>query len=158
MRIAFDLYAQTNPAFCAAVLAEFCETYRKRIDTSPSLVTAYLILPITMSEDLAPTFEGTNARTGFSVWLHRNPQLCDGLAKRVNGTLPVTTEAIRFGCISKQLILGTDGLLSSLNRKLPKTMSDGAIDPAFLRARLLGAWIAEAGSPRAVMEGFGVSV
>jgi hypothetical protein len=158
MRVAFDLYAQTNPAFCAAVLAEFCEAYQKRIDASPSLVTAYLVLPITMSEDLAPTFDSTNARTGFSVWLHRNPQLCDGLAKRVNGTLAVTTEAIRFGCISKQLFLDTDGLLSSLNRKLPKTMSDGAIDPTFSRARLLGAWIAEAGSPRVVMEGFGVSV
>ncbi|CAE6905959.1 hypothetical protein R69608_03209 [Paraburkholderia nemoris] len=158
MNTSFDLYAETNPAFCAAVLAEFCESFRDRIDASPSMIIAYPVLPIAMSEDMAPSFAGTNVNTGFAVWLYRSPWVLEGLAQRVNTTLAITTDAIKFGCLAHLLHLGEDGLLSSQSRKIPKTRTDGTNNPAFGRARSLGAWIAGAGSLRAVMEGFGVSV
>lgn len=158
MMVAHDIYAETNPAFCAAVLADFCEAHHKLGEQTPALVVVYAVLPIALSEDLAATFDETNKSTGLLVWLHRSPSVLTGLAKRVNATLPVTTDAIQFGCMAQLLRLNPDGSLSSMNKKLPKTSADGVLDLAFKRARLLGSWFAGTGSARAVMEALGVSV
>lgn len=158
MTAAHDIHAETNPAFCAAVLAQFCEAYYQHQQRESALVTTYLVLPITLSEDLATTFEGCIKSTGLLVWLERSPRVLPDLSKRVNATLGVTTEAIRFGCITGLLCLKTEGEIASMNMKVPKVVIDGVAGAAFKRARLLGRWFAGAGSARAVMEAMGVSV
>lgn len=158
MTAAHDVHAETNPAFCAAVLAKFCEAHHEGHEHDPALPVAYLVLPIALSEDLAETFEGCNKNTGMLVWIERNPSIVANLSTRVNGTLKISTDAIRFGCISGVLHLDEEGNIVSGNKKIPPSAMKGPSGHAFTRARLLGCWFASAGSARAVMEAMGVSV
>ena len=42
--------------FCGAVLAQFCSTYQaNRPGLSPAAALVYLVVPLAISEDLAPT-------------------------------------------------------------------------------------------------------
>ncbi|MCC8403326.1 DUF6521 family protein [Paraburkholderia sp. MMS20-SJTN17] len=158
MELAYDIYADTNPAFCAAVLAEFCASHSKTIGVPPSLIVAYPVLPIAMSEDLAATFAHTNHSTGLMSWLHRSPRIREDFAKRVNRTLQITTTAVRFGCHIEMLRLDNEGLLSGDLKRVPTYEKTSGISEILSRARLLGRWMAAAGSARVIMEGFGVTV
>ncbi|NDZ12698.1 hypothetical protein C7T35_10080 [Variovorax sp. WS11] len=158
MKVAHDIHAETNPAFCAVVLAQFCEAHQQHLERKAALVTAYLVLPIALSEDLAATFEGCNKSTGLLVWLERSPRVLSGLSGRVNATLAVTTEAIRFGCIAGLLRLEAEASIASANTKMPPAVVAGIAGSALKRARLLGSWFSGAGSARAVIEAMGVSV
>lgn len=156
MTLAYDLYAETNPAFCAHILAKFCAGHQKKAGTEAELAVCYLTLPIVLSEDLSETFAHTNGATGLSTWLDRNPQVRIGLAERVNLTLQFTTEAIRFGCLSNLLRLDVEGriLCGSL---MAKKSSFPTIIQAELKAERLGQWFDSAGSSRAVMSSLGVT-
>jgi hypothetical protein len=160
MRAAHDIHAETNPAYCATVLAHFCEAYRQQQvqGHAPAAAVVYLLLPLVLSEDLASTFDGCNKNTGLLVWLDRSPRVLTSLSQRVNTTLTVSTEAIRFGCIAGMLRLNREGEIESSDRKVPAVVSGGVAGAALKRARLLGIWFAGAGSARAVIEALGVSV
>ena len=107
MTTARDVFAETNPAFCCVVFAQFCLAYQQvqLAERPPTAALIYLVLPIAISEDLAPTFEGCNKDTGLAVWLSRNPKVVADLAKKVNLTLEITTAAVRFGCVTGTLCL-----------------------------------------------------
>lgn len=160
MITARDVFAETNPAFCFVVFAQFCLAYQQVQPDGhpPTAALIYLVVPITISEDLASTFEGCNKDTGLAVWLNRNPKAVAELAKKVNLTLEITTSAIRFGCVTGVLRLTGDGGVESSLKKFPASVTGGVAGAALKRARLFGAWAAAMGSPRAVLEALGVSV
>lgn len=159
MITARDVFAETNPAFCGAVLAQFCSAYEAtRPGLSPAAALVYLVVPLAISEDLAPTFDGCNRETGFTLWMDRNPKVSVDLAKKVNSTLEITTAAIRFGCIAGIFKLALDGGVECTRKTLPPAVTNGVAGAALKRARLLGIWMAGMGSPRAVLEALGVSV
>lgn len=159
MIAARDVFAETNPAFYGAVLAQFCSAYKgERLGTPPTAALVYLVVPLAISEDLAPTFDGCNKETGFTLWMSRNPKVSVDLAKKVNSTLEVTTAAIRFGCIAGIFRLTPDGDVESTKKTLPAVITTGVAGAALKRAGLLGIWMAGMGSPRAVLEALGVSV
>ncbi|WP_125327418.1 three component ABC system middle component [Bordetella bronchiseptica] len=155
-----DIFAETNPAFCCAVFSRFCSAYQEAqlAGQYPTSALVYLIVPISISEEFAATFVGCNKDTGLSVWLSRHPEVTVDISKKVNLTLEITTNAIRFGCIAGKLRLTSNGDLESLLESMPTTVSGGIAAGALKRARLLGIWMAAMGSPRAVFEAFGVSV
>ncbi|MBS0355919.1 MAG: hypothetical protein JSR83_18695 [Proteobacteria bacterium] len=160
MTTARDIFAETNPAFCCIVLSQFCSAYQQMhpANQHPTAALIYLIVPIAISEDLAPTFEGCNISTGLAVWLNRNPKVLDELAKKVNLTLEISTAAIRFGCFSGTLRFTSDGAVESSLKRIPASVIGGVAGSALKRARLFGAWTATMGSPRSVLEALGVSV
>lgn len=151
-----DMYAETNPAFCAHILAIFCSSYEKGSQGAPEVPLCYLALPLVLSEDLSPTFLQTNGQTGLSVWLERNPQVKVGLAERINTTLQFSTAAVRFGCVVGLLKLTEQGQLVRGHLKPPKP-SGSSIAEAEVRAKRLGQWFGSAGSARAVMSSLGVT-
>jgi hypothetical protein len=160
MTTARDVFAETNPAFCSVVFAQFCLAYQhtQPAERPPTAALIYLVVPIAISEDLATTFEGCNIDTGLVVWLSRSPKVVAELAKKVNLTLEITTAAIRFGCVTGTLRLTGDGAVESSLKKLPASVTGGVAGAALKRARLFGAWAAAMGSPRAVLEALGVTV
>ncbi|WP_428508794.1 three component ABC system middle component [Roseateles sp.] len=159
MITARDVFAETNPAFCGAVVAQFCSAYQvTRSGLAPATALIYLVVPLAISEDLAPTFDGCNRETGFTLWMGRNPKVSVDLAKKVNSTLEITTAAIRFGCIAGIFKLTLDGGVESTRKTLPAAVTNGVAGGALKRARLLGIWMAGMGSPRAVLEALGVCV
>lgn len=159
MIAARDVFAETNPAFCGVVLAQFSSAYQvTRLGLPPAAALMYLIVPLAISEDLASTFDGCNKETGFTQWMGRNPKVSVELTKKVNSTLEITTAAIRFGCIAGIFNLTPNGGVESTQKKLPAVVTNGVAGAALKRARLLGIWMAGMGSPRAVLEALGVSV
>lgn len=155
-----DVFAETNPAFYCAVISQFCSSYKQAQSSQrpPAIPLIYLIVPLAISQDMGPTFDGCNKDTGLPQWLSRNPRITLDLAKKVNATLELTTAAVRFGCLARRLRISPDGDLDASTKTLPASVSGGVASPALKRARLLGIWMATMGSPRAVLEALGVSV
>jgi hypothetical protein len=158
MKFAHDVFAEINPALCAAIVAQFTEAHSQAIGVAPAMALPYIALPLALSNDLAGSFDGTTKRTGLVVWLERNRSTLPDLPKLIDATLPVTTGAIRFGCLTGLLKISDEGLVVSMERSLPTALRTGEVGAIFKRAQLLGTWFGLAGSPRAVTEAFGVSV
>jgi hypothetical protein len=159
--IAHDVYAETNPAFCAVVLVEFTRAYQAIRPEGPETPVAYLAVPLALSDDLASAFDGTNKKTGLLEWLERRPEVQVGLAERLNASLSVVTEAIRFGCYSRligvgpeaRLVLGANNLKPNVLNKLGEAPRKAAV-----RAGRLGSWFASAGSTRSVFDAVGLTL
>lgn len=161
MRIAHDVYAETNPAFCAAAIAEFTKAFQSTWPDGPETPVAYLALPVALSGELAGAFEGTNKKTGLFEWLERSPEVQVGLADRVNASLDIVTEAIRFGCFARVLVIGEGARLRLGDRKLKPSLINGLGDEpmrAIKRAGRLGHWFAATGSTRSAFDAMGLTV
>jgi len=148
MAIAHDIFAETNPAYCAALLATFVGGY-------------YAALPLAISGDLASTFDRTDRRTGLLEWLRRSPAIQIRLADRINGSLDIVTEAIRFACFSHLLTIDTEGRLvpgaEAVPKYLPKQFSENT-QQIFKNIDRLGCWIASAGSTRTAFDMMGLEL
>ncbi len=161
MRVAHDIYAETNPAFGAAALVAFTKAYLATRLEGPETPVAYLALPVALSGDLADAFDGTNKNTGLLEWLERSPQAQIGFAARVNASLDIVTDAIRFGCFTRVLAMSEQARL----RLGDKELKPGAINAlgdeagrAIKRAARLGHWFATAGSTKSVFDMMGLTV
>nr|WP_319528431.1 three component ABC system middle component [Pseudomonas laurentiana] len=161
MAIAHDIYAETNPAYCAALLTHFVSGYCSRRNTPPDITLCYAALPLALSGDLASTFAGTDRRTGLLEWLHRSPVIQIRLADRVNGSLDIVTEAIRFACFSQLLMVNAEGRLvlgvSPLRKVLTKQLSEET-QKIFKNIDRLGCWFALAGTTRTVFDMMGLEL
>lgn len=161
MRDAYDVYAETNPAFCAAALVEFTKAYMSDRPEGPETPVVYLALPVALSGELATAFDKTNKNTGLLEWLERSPQVQVGLAERVNASLDIVTDAIRCGCFMRVLAIGVGARLKLGSQKLkPSAISALGDEPgqAIKRAGRLGHWFAAAGSTRSVFDIMGLTV
>lgn len=161
MSVAHDIYSEVNPAFCAYALAGFTAAYLSVTVGGPELPTAYLALPIALSGDLGGAFDGTNKSTGLLQWLERNPQVQVGLAERVNASMDVVTEAIRFGCFARVVAVDGAARLQLGDRKIKRGAVDALSEEpaqALKRAQRLGYWFAAAGSTRTVFDMMGLAV
>lgn len=161
MTTAHDIYSETNPAFCACALAAFTKTYLSIRANGPEVPIAYLSLPIALSGDLASAFLGTNKNTGLLEWLERSPQVQIGLVERVNGSLAIVTEAIRFGCFSHVLKFDEGARLGMGDRNIKASAARALREEpgqVLKRAERLGYWFAKAGSTRAIFDMMGLTV
>ncbi len=161
MTVAHDVYSETNPAFCAFVLAAFVDAYAVTKGRGPDLATAYVALPIALSGDLGSSFDGTNKKTGLAMWLQRRPEVQIGLADRVNKTLAIVTEAVRFSAFIEVVTVETNGRLKIGPKRLKASAAKALTDQpaqALKRAERLGYWFADAGSTRAVFDTMGLTV
>jgi hypothetical protein len=161
MTVAHDVFAETNPAFCTYALAAFVTSYFSVREDGPELPIAHLALPLALSGDLATTFNGTNKNTGLLQWFERNPRVQIGLSSRINGSMNIVTEAIRFACFARVLKLDEGARLqlgpSKLKKSATKSLSDEPAQ-AIKRAERLGYWFALAGSTRTIFNVLGLAV
>lgn len=160
MRGTYDVFAESNPAFCAYALNRFIEAFESFNADGPELPLCYLALPIALSGDLSHTFEGTNKNTGLLEWLTRRPEVQIELVDRLNGSIAVVTEAVRFSCFMKVLTL-QDGRLKLGPKKLKKSAVNGlSTGPASVirSSERLGYWFAMAGSARTTFDMMGLTV
>ena len=161
MTVAHDVFAETNPAYCASVLGAFTAAYVSLNEAGPELPACYLALPVALSGDLAATFNGTNRNTGLLEWLTRSPQVQVGLAARVNASMSIVTDAIRFGCFTDLLVLEEDGRIHLGTQKVKKSALNKLHDEpaqAIKHAERLGYWFAMAGSMRTTFDMMGLAV
>lgn len=161
MRVSHDVFSETNPAFCAYALNGFTAAFIAVNEHGPELPIVYLALPIALSGDLGDTFGGTNKNTGLLEWLERSPQIQIGLVERVNRSMPIVTDAIRFACFSGVVVIDDRTRLRLGQRKLKKSaikaLSDGP-SQVLTRAERLGCWFAAAGSTKTVFDMIGLTL
>ena len=118
-------------------------------------------MPVALAGDLGRCFDGTNKNTGLLEWLDRRPQVQIGLANLVNASMDIVTEAIRFGCFSRVLVVNPTGRLGLGIQKVKKSAITALSDaPAqsIKRAERLGFWFASAGSTRTIFDMMGLTV
>ncbi|MNZ65620.1 hypothetical protein D3C78_838170 [compost metagenome] len=121
----------------------------------------YTALPLALSGDLEHTFNSTNKATGLLEWLQRHPEIQIELSTRINTSMEIVTEAIQYGCFAQLLTLSKQGQLQSGTRTTNKaainrlSMENQAV---FKQARLLGAWLASAGTARTTLNMMGLTV
>ncbi|CAJ1777856.1 hypothetical protein HLBENOHH_00418 [Aeromonas dhakensis] len=161
MKLAYDLFAETNPAYCSYVLNTFVSAYENVKATGPEIVLGYCALPLALSGDLIHTFNGTNKSTGLLVWLQRHPEIKVELSERINSSLGIFTETLKYGSFSKLLIVTEDGLLKTGSEKtnkmaIKRLTQDSQV--AFNNARLLGTWFATTGTARTALNMMGLTV
>jgi Family of unknown function (DUF6521) len=159
--VAHDIFSETNPAFCAYALAGFTAAFATLNNLGPELAVAYLALPVALSGDLGGAFDKTNKNTGLLEWLERSPQIQIGLSERVNGSLSIVTEAIRFGCFTGVLALDQGARLRLGERKIKKSavkaITEGTAQ-SLKRAERIGYWFAAAGSTKTIFDMMGFTV
>lgn len=161
MKLAHDIYSETNPAFCAYALVGFTTAYTMMKGDGPELPAAYLALPVALSGDLSGTFDSTNKNTGLLEWLERSPQVQLSLAERVNASMEIVTNAIRFGCFARILKIAEGARLGLGNQKIKrKAVTALSEQPAQVlkRCERLGYWFATAGSTRVVFDMMGLTL
>lgn len=153
MKLSHDIFSETNPAFGAYAIVHFTSAYLSVTTSGPEVPKVYLALPIALSGDLSHTFEGTNRNTGLFEWLERNTQVGVGLSGRVNASMDIVTEAIRFGCFTRILSFREDARINLGDQKLKKravaSLSKES-SQVLKRAERLGYWFASAGSTQAI--------
>ncbi|MBU8536209.1 three component ABC system middle component [Falsiroseomonas tokyonensis] len=160
MKTTHDVYAETNPAYCASVLIEFTKAYSSARPEGPETPIAYLALPVALSGELAGAFDGTNKNTGLLEWLDRSPQVQIGLAERINASMDIVTEAIRFGCFARVLVMEEGARLRLGDKKIKPSVIralGGEPAQAIKHAGRLGYWFASAGSTRTVFDMMGLT-
>lgn len=159
MKVAHDIFAETNPAFCAHVISAFSKGYRSLNDAGVDLALCYVALPITLSGELTSTFGGSNRNTGLLEWLRRHPAIQIGLSDRVNDSLDIVSEAVRFGCFSKILTMDNSVRIAPGPQRIkrPAELSD-EIRIALKHSERLGIWMAMAGSTRTTLDLMGITV
>ncbi len=84
-----------------------------------------------------------------------------GLANLVNESMDIVTEAIRFSCFSRVLVLNPSARLGLGTQKVKKSavaaLSKGPAQ-SIKRAERLGFWFASAGSTRTVFDMMGLTL
>jgi hypothetical protein len=160
MNIAYDLFAETNPAFVTFGLVGFCRKYVAASGRSPELALAYLALPIALSDDLETSFEETAATTGLLSWLNRYPDVRLDLGSRLDASKDIVSSAVRFGIGARALSLVADGTIGLGARSLsPAPVANLPENPkrTVKRAERLGTWMGKAGSAGTIFSAFGVT-
>lgn len=161
MTIAHDIFSEFNPAFCACVLVKFTAAFTTVNEKGPELPVAYISLPVALSGDLNDTFSGTNKNTGLLEWFERNPSIQVGLPERLNYSMEIVSEAIKFGCFSKILKLDEHAKLLPGDNKIKKkafnALSEGPIQ-SLKYAERLGYWFAKAGSTKTIFDIMGLTL
>jgi hypothetical protein len=152
-----DAFAVSNPAFCAIVLANFCNGF-ERSGQLAEFPLIFLPLPIVLSATNRESFKGTNASTGFYAWTDRNPELLAGLPGEVKAVRSIARDALLLGFTANLLKLDQDGRVGSfLKLSTTKTKELGKENEKALKfAERLGVWMGEVGSAHAVFYGLGI--
>jgi Family of unknown function (DUF6521) len=161
MNVAHDVFSEMNPAFCAYALVRFTAAFGTVNGRGPDLPLVYLSLPVALSGDLDCTFAGTNKNTGLLEWLTRSAQVQIGLAERLNRSMGIVTDAIRFACFARVLEVREGARLGVSQRTIPHKVVTALTEGpsrALKRAERLGYWFAAAGSTRAVFDMMGLTV
>ena len=146
-----------NPAFCATVLGYSARGFAEERATGFPWLLAFIVLPLVLhksTREVTPTTK----RTKFHTWVERNPAIRIGFAERARNMVPHVREAIIFGASAGFLICDPKGNLFAGPAIPRKTMTSNSAEvrDCILRARTLGAVLANAGSDHTVLAMLGV--
>ena len=148
-----------NPAFCALVLHQTIEGYRKVALRGMDFSLAFLVLPVVLhkaTRDLIPI----SIATKLHVWVQRHHEVRIGFAQHMQNTVPITKEALLFGMQHEAIQLDEQGALVVGKQKLEpfEAKPDSEVDTCLKKALFVGRWFADAGSTASVIAAWDVKI
>lgn len=149
-----------NPAFCAVVLSEFVKEFQKAKRTACPYALVFCALPLSLHGRTRQALPSTTLTSLYS-WRERNPEVLVGFADRARSLRPVVQEALRFAIDRTALAFANDGGLVLGNKPLTvgkKFEESITVDSreCVIAARMLGRWLAKAGTTSTIMAAWGV--
>ncbi len=156
-KVSIDIFAETNPAFCALVLFKYCEGYYKETNEGIPFPLLLLSLPIILSDDLSKTFEGTNVRTGFFLWIERNPEILLDLTSRIEDSFEFIKPAIEFGLYKNIFQVDNYGFLNPVKKNI-RMSKKSQLDYLYKNAERMGSWIGQVNSTKTIYNHLGIQI
>lgn len=156
-RVSIDIFAETNPGFCALVLFKYCEGYYKATNKGMPFPLILLPLPIILSNDLSETFENTQARTGFFRWIENNPEILLNLTSRIEDSFEFIKPAIEFGFYRNIFQIDNFGCLNIILENINKNKKS-ELDYLYNYAERMGGWIGQVDSTKIIYNHLGIHV
>jgi len=117
-------------------------------------------LPIALHGKTRRALPGSTVTSLYS-WRERNPEVLVGFAERARSLRPIVQEALRFAIDRSALAFAEDGGVMlgnralSVARRFEETLTDDARD-CVTATRLLGRWLAKAGTASTIMAAWGI--
>ncbi|MEV4997208.1 three component ABC system middle component [Streptomyces niveus] len=143
-----------NPALVGAVQAVMAREYELKRGRAMAWPLA-LVLPVLVLHGSTREALPSSTRTHLPTWAARNPGLLAGFGARVQSTLPVMREGLRFA-LRHGLIQMESGAVSSA--PVPAQRAEGELQELLKAARLVGKWAATVDQPSTLMALLGVRV
>ena len=149
-----------NPAFCAVVLSEFVKEFQKAKGSACPYPLLFCVLPLCLHGKTRRVLPRTTLTSLYS-WRERNPEVLVGFAERARSLRSVVQEALRFAIDRMALAFADDGgvVLGARPISVGKKFEDGITEDArecVTTARMLGRWLAKAGTTSTIMAAWGV--
>jgi hypothetical protein len=149
-----------NPAFCGALVYEFCRSYEKAKGTRAPIILPYCALPIALHSETRHLLPRSTV-TGMFAWLELTPKVRVGFSDRAKSLAPYIREALLFsfarGVLNAELdatiVLGKKR--ASFGEKFLESSTE-EVRQIVEATRMIGRWFAAAGHESTVMAAWGV--
>ncbi|MDK2982078.1 MAG: hypothetical protein PWQ55_2425 [Chloroflexota bacterium] len=148
-----------NPPFCCTVLTSSIVGFKHICHIGMPYPTIYLILPLILHKETRKKLP-RNSRTNLAAWVETNPDAKFFLLRNILSLKQITNEALLFGANKNWIFFKSGNILTDISN--PKISSiagrwnDGEVRDCILKARLVGTWLAKAGSTETIMGLLGV--
>ncbi len=149
-----------NPAFCGALIYEFCRSYEKACKRQTALVLPFCALPVTLHSETRILLPNSTI-TSLFAWLEKTPKVKVGFAERSRALVPYVREGLLFSIKLSALTVNSSGEIalgskraSFGNKFLDMTTSE--MREIVEATRLVGRWFAAAGDEATILAGWGV--
>jgi hypothetical protein len=154
-----EVFTLFNPAFCCTILAASIVGYQSSQNSGMPLPLAYLVFPLVFhknTRELLPL----SSRTALAGWIEENPTIKICYYDHLLALKPFVGEAIVFGAHQEWLSYA-DGILSTKIKDSQVTTIasriEGEVHECILKARMVGKWFSNSGTPETIMDLLGVS-
>ncbi|WP_242917367.1 three component ABC system middle component [Pontibacter liquoris] len=152
-----DIFAATNPIFCAVVLHYFLKGHHEAKEKGIDFPLMFLPVPILLSQDIMSTMVQTNKKTTFLNWIVANPIIRIGIGDRITNTTAITKSAIRFGLNNQLITITEDGKFLPNGEISDSKAKQLGIQNYTTIAQRFGSWIGNLDSPEAVFFALGIT-
>jgi len=148
-----------NPGFCANLLWHAAAGYSGAYGKLISFEESFLVLPFVLHRETREELP-RSTRTSLAVWLDEHPLVRGKVTSRARLLVPFTKEALIFGGVHGFIRLNGGVLHADMSwRKAVARVlkeSNDEVKGCAKRAKFIGKWFAESGSPATVLSLMGV--
>ena len=148
-----------NPSFCAMLLWQASNGFRRENSRRMTFEEAFLIVPIVLHRNTRELLPRT-IRTSLATWLDENRLVRSSVATRSKLLVPYVKEAISFGLrhdflnIEDGEIFGVDAWKRAVNKSVRESTQE--VTECTKRSEFVGRWFSQAGAAPTVFALFGV--
>jgi hypothetical protein len=146
-----------NPAFLALIIFEASRGHHKERDAPLPFALAFLAVALSTHDEVVDRLP--TIATSMYTWINRYPLARAQIAERSQDLVSATREALRVGANSGLLNLHASGSIApGSHARGDATARRLRTEPNLKGAYFIGRWLARAGDPVTVLDGWGLSV